>query len=212
VEDTGMGMDEHTRTRIFEPFFTTKGREKGTGLGLAVVYGIVKHHNGAIDVHSAPGQGTLFRIFLPLPEAREAGVSNSPSVTVASTKGTETVLFVEDEDLLLELMRTLLEEEGYTVMVARDGLEAINCYQAHQNEIDIVVTDMGLPQLGGWEVLTQIRQINPSAKVLLASGYLDPEMKNRVMQAGAADVLQKPYVPTELFETIRRLCDTPRSK
>jgi two-component system, cell cycle sensor histidine kinase and response regulator CckA len=207
VQDTGMGMDEATRKRIFEPFFTTKIRDGGTGLGLAVVYGIVNHHGGAIEVDSNPGQGTSFRLYLPLPAEVPAKAASSPEQSGLQTAGTERILFVEDEELLLELMKELLQEQGYKVIPARDGLEAVDIFGKRHEEIDLVVTDIGLPGLGGWEVFLRIREIEREAKVLLASGYLEPEIKNKLLRAGATDLIQKPFVPSELFQKIRRALD-----
>lgn len=211
VNDTGTGMDEMTKSRIFEPFFSTKLREGGTGLGLAVVYGIINHHGGSIEVDSSPGAGTTFRVYLPLATDVPAPSPLVSNVKNVSFQGCERIMFVEDEELLLELMKTLLEEQGYDVLAVHDGLEAVEIFAKRHQEIDLVVTDVGLPGLGGWEVFTRMRQIDPKAEVLLASGYMEPEMKNKFLQAGARDILQKPYVPNELFHKIRRALDGVQS-
>lgn len=209
VRDNGVGMDSQTRARIFEPFFTTKGREGGTGLGLAVVYGIVNHHGGTIEVDSDPGRGTMFKLTFPVTSKERENEPAEFASIAQNLIGSERILFVEDEELLLDLMRELLQEQGYRVIVAKDGLEAIEVFSKQRAEIDLVVTDMGLPGLGGWEVFLRIREIDPNAKVLLASGYLDPDMKAKMLRAGAADLLQKPYVPSELFQRIRKALDQP---
>jgi signal transduction histidine kinase len=210
VQDSGMGIDEAAVGRIFEPFFSTKHKDGGTGLGLAMVYGIIQNHKGFIDLATQKGAGTTFSIYLPISARAEQSASESeldpPPQPDPETAG-ETILFIEDEELLLELMKTLLEEKGYRVLTARDGQEGISTFKKHREQIGLVVTDMGLPTLGGWEVFLQIRENDPNAKVLLASGYLDPELKSKILKAGARDFVQKPYVPSELFSRIRRSLD-----
>ncbi|MGV3774648.1 MAG: response regulator [Verrucomicrobiales bacterium] len=210
IQDSGIGIDEETIQLIFEPFFSTKQKEGGTGLGLSMVYGIVQNHKGFVDVQSARGAGTLFNVYLPQSSTTEgAFLQSAPDHphNSDSKNANETILFIEDEDLLLDLMQTLLEEKGYRVLTARDGQEGIAMFKQNQNQISLVVTDMGLPTLGGWEVFLQIRQNDPTAKVLLASGYMDPELKSKILKAGARDFVQKPYVPSELFTRIRRALD-----
>ncbi len=209
VKDTGTGMTPQVQARIFEPFFTTKEREKGTGLGLAVGYGIIRAHHGFIDVESEPGQGSCFRVYLPVEEA-QAGHSTHESAPLAGcTDGKETILLVEDETLLQELLKALLSDKGYKIITASDGLEAVETFRRHQNEINLVLTDMGLPRLGGWEACLQMQKIRPQIPVVLASGYLDPNLKNNLLKQGARDFVQKPYVPQELFRRIRQILDSP---
>lgn len=201
VEDTGTGMDEATKGRIFEPFFTTKAPGKGTGLGLSVVYGIVEGHRGFIDVQSAVGRGTSISMYFPVLPVEE---STSPAKLYAEpTRGSgEVVLLVEDEEMLLDLLQALLEENGYQVLTAKDGMEAVEVYQSHIEEISIVLSDMGLPKLGGWEAFRRMREMNPNIRCILASGYFDPDLRLDMIKEGAIDFVQKPYIPNVILARI----------
>jgi two-component system, cell cycle sensor histidine kinase and response regulator CckA len=212
ISDTGTGMDEMTRTRIFEPFFTTKSTEKGTGLGLAVVYGVVRSHQGFIDVVTQPGRGTTFLLYLPALPIGEVFPDKPSRLIQESNGGTETLLLVEDEELLLDLMKTVLEEKGYTIHTATDGLEAVEKFAAHASQTALALVDMGLPRLGGWEACLQMRRINPKVRVVLASGYLEPELKHELLHSGAADFIQKPYIPEEVIGRIRKVLDDRRNQ
>jgi CheY-like chemotaxis protein len=208
VTDTGIGMDEATRQRIFEPFFTTKSIGKGTGLGLSVVFGIVQHHNGFIDVRSIPGEGTSFVLYFPITErAPEIGQRVSKSIEEIPG-GTETILVIEDEEMLKDLVKVSLVSKGYTVLTAEDGMQGVEMYQSRQKEIAVVLSDVGLPLLSGPDVFRKIREINPEAKVILASGYFDPEMKSEMFKAGLKNFIQKPYMPDEVLQKIREVIDT----
>ena len=206
VIDTGIGMDEVTKTRMFEPFFTTKAAGKGTGLGLSMVYGVVKAMRGFIDVESARGSGTSVRLFLPAGAATEEIPAALPDLDAPVGRG-ETVLLVEDEEMLLDLLQTLLEEHGYNILVARDGEEAIDVYTAHQDTISVVLSDMGLPKLGGWEVFQRLRKLNPDIKCVLASGFFDPDLKAEMISEGAKDFVEKPYIPNLILSRIRDVID-----
>jgi CheY-like chemotaxis protein len=206
VADTGEGMDEDTRKRIFEPFFTTKGVGKGTGLGLSTVFGIVESHHGFIDVESEVGKGTTFRIFFPVQRKTRETVDINKQVGEV-TGGSETILFVEDEDALRELVKVVLITKGYTVLTANDGAEAINVYEKNHSEVKLVLTDLGLPILSGQEVVRKLNQINNSVKILIASGFLDPEVKSEMFKWGVKGFVQKPYQPDELLRTIRKVLD-----
>ena len=208
VSDTGTGMDEATKQRIFEPFFTTKDVGKGTGLGLALVHGIVENHHGFIDVATEPGKGTTFSIYLPVEERPIESHGTSKKAMEDVPGGTETILLIEDEEMLGELARAFLVSKGYTVLTARDGEEGVEVFSRHQKEISVVVTDMGLPKLGGEEVLKRIRGIDPKAKVILASGFIDPETKSEMYKAGAKRFIQKPYSHDEVLQAIRQVIDT----
>jgi len=203
VSDTGVGMDETTRRRIFEPFFTTKEHGKGTGLGLSIVYGIVKQHRGHIGVSSARGQGTTFRIHLPLTAAVEVGPP--PTAPELVRGGTETLLVAEDHDDVRGLVRSILEGAGYRVLLARDGEEAVRLHQAHAQEIALCLFDAVMPRLGGREALEEIRAQRPDRRALLMSGYV-PD-RSGATTSGDVPVLTKPVVPRELLRRVREALD-----
>lgn len=208
VADTGIGMDEATRKRIFEPFFTTKDIGKGTGLGLATVFGIVENINGFIDVQSTVGKGTTFTIYFPVPEhAPEVSQTNDKQI-MEIRGGTETILLIEDEEMLRELVKTVLITKGYTVLTAEDGVHGVEMYRRHEHEISLVLSDMGLPLLSGQDVVKNIRDINPAAKVIIASGFIDPKVKSEMSQSGIEHFIQKPYLQDELLLKVREVLDT----
>ena len=211
VKDTGMGMDEATRVRIFEPFFTTKELGHGTGLGLSVVFGIINSHHGFIDVESSPGNGTTFHLYFPIPP----GFKQSDKVETKKVElvkgGTETILFVEDEEMLRDLVKSSIEENGYAVITAQDGVEAVNLFRQHKDSIALVLCDMGLPKLGGWEAFKIMKEIRPKVNVIFASGYLDPGLKAEILKGGARDFVQKPYDPNEIMKRIREVIDRNKS-
>jgi PAS domain S-box-containing protein len=207
VEDNGMGMDEATRNRIFEPFFTTKELGKGTGLGLAVVYGVVKSHHGLIDVRSSCGAGTTLSLYLPVQSRTIVPASPASPDRSEPRGGSETVLLVEDEEMLRELLTSLFEEHGYRVLAAKDGAEGVEIYRSNKDCIALVLSDMGLPKLGGWEMFQQMMALNPRVKAILASGYFDPNLKMTMMKAGAKDFIQKPYVSDLVLERVRDVID-----
>jgi two-component system, cell cycle sensor histidine kinase and response regulator CckA len=206
VTDTGHGMEEVTKSRIFEPFFTTKEQGQGTGLGLSVAYGIVTSHGGFIDVTSETERGTTFRIYLPFADSyrgkmgidRPEGTAELDSVTSTG----HVVLFVEDEVRQLELMRKTLEKAGYRVLVATDGVEAIEIFLQHKHEISVVVLDLGLPKLNGWEALQKMRKADPTLKPILASGYISSEMESALAEGELSALLMKPYRPDEILEKV----------
>ena len=201
VGDTGVGIDEATKARIFEPFFTTKAPGKGTGLGLSVVYGIVDSHHGFIDVDTTPGIGTSVSLYFPVVPVDEPTASENKDVEYVHGAG-ETVLLVEDEEMLLDLLQALLEENGYKVLTAKDGMEAVEVYKSHVDEISIVLSDMGLPKLGGWEAFRRMREMNPAIRCILASGYFDPDLRMDMIKEGAIDFVQKPYIPNVILARI----------
>ncbi|MGA9364954.1 MAG: PAS domain S-box protein [Bacteroidota bacterium] len=205
VMDTGVGMNEATRCRIFEPFFTTKEGGNGTGLGLSVAYGIMKNHRGFIDVESEPGIGTTFNLYLPV--AQDAPGHFEELDQDEAPGGTETILVIEDDEVLLGLIGVLLKEKGYKVLVARDGSEAIDIYREHCHEVALVFADMGLPILGGWEAFSRIKELNPQVKVIFTSGYLDSSAKSELLKGGARDFIQKPFEPERLLGRFRQVLD-----
>jgi CheY-like chemotaxis protein len=204
VADTGPGIEGGTLERVFEPFFTTKPPGEGTGLGLAVVYGVVKDHAGVIDVESALGKGAIFRIYLPAREAEESAEdSKHPSPAAeAALRHRVTVLLADDEENQLRLMERFLRAAGFEVLTARDGVEAIDLHRHHCGNIDVAVLDLGLPKLSGWESYRAMQSSDPSLKVLFASGYIEPEIKADIENTPSADIVKKPYRPDELVAKI----------
>jgi len=201
VIDSGVGMDDATKQRIFEPFFTTKPAGKGTGIGLSVVYGIVDSHHGFIDVESKPGQGATVSLYYPVLPVPSSAPPAKEVVEPERGLG-ETVLVVEDEEMLLDLLKVFLEENGYKVLTAADGMEAVEVYEKHVQEIRVVLSDMGLPKLGGWEAFRRMKLINPSVRCILASGYFDPDLRTEMINEGAVDFVQKPYIPSVILSYI----------
>ena len=200
VSDTGMGMDEKTRERIFDPFFTTKGIGRGTGLGLAMVYGIIKGHGGVIHVYSEPGHGTTFHIHLP---ASEKSVVKEKTVSGAILKGTETILLVDDEKMVLEVSKEILESLGYRVFAAGSGQEAIGVYMEKKGRIDLVILDMIMPGMSGGETFDRLREIHPGIAVLLSSGYSVNGQAQEILDRGCRGFLQKPFTTEILSKKIR---------
>ena len=207
VKDTGSGMDAALRNRIFEPFFTTKGVGKGTGLGLAIVYGIVRNHNGFIDVDSEVGRGTSFRLYFPMARAEEnPAVDEAPKREVSPPRranGGATVLVVEDEEKMVYLLRKALLRNEYNVLVASDGEQAIDLYHRRKQDIAVVLLDIGLPKIAGLDVILRMKEENPNVKVIVASGYIDPDFKSRMQRAGVQGFIEKPYNPDAV---VRMLC------
>ncbi|HUI29263.1 MAG TPA: PAS domain S-box protein [Candidatus Acidoferrales bacterium] len=204
ISDTGVGMDEQTQGRIFEPFFTTKEHGKGTGLGLSLVFGIMESHNGFVTFHSELGRGTTFHCCFPVPDE----TLELPRVEEATTGevpgGDETILVIEDEELLRELLKEILEPKGYTVLAAEDGEKGIAAYRKHGKEIALVISDLGLPKFGGDELYRRLIKENPHVRVILSSGYIEPGMKAKILKEGIRDFIQKPYNPTDILRAIRQ--------
>lgn len=210
VSDSGIGMDESIRERIFEPFFTTKDKGRGTGLGLSVVYGIVKNHNGFVEVVSTPMAGTSFRLYFPAAFLDDIGKARALHVIAETTSPPDaagTVLIAEDEITMLQLLERIFIRRGYTILKAADGQTALDLYQQHKDEISVILLDMGLPKISGRDVLLKIRSENPNVKVIVTSGYIDPATKADIDSAHVR-FLDKPYTPTDVFETLRSLTET----
>ncbi|MBU2550093.1 MAG: response regulator, partial [Proteobacteria bacterium] len=208
VIDTGQGMDEETRQRIFEPFFSTKGLGQGTGLGLAVVYGIVRNHAGHIHCYSEPGRGTSFKIYLPALEAGVKKVSGRRPLSAKLPVGDETILFVDDDPLIMSVGQGLLERQGYQVIKAMNGEEAIEAYKELGQAIQLVVLDLSMPGMGGMRCLKELIQMDPGVKVLVASGYSGEASIQETLDAGARSYIAKPFSLAELATTVRRIIDS----
>jgi signal transduction histidine kinase/CheY-like chemotaxis protein len=202
VRDTGQGMDEETKAKIFEPFFTTKGLSRGTGLGLASVYGIVKAHGGYIEVASEVGIGTTFEIHLPATQA-SAEVSLESDKTIDSGSGT--VLLVDDEETVLAVGAEMLSRMRYTVLQASGGEEAVRLFQEAHEGIDLVILDLIMPDMGGGEVFDRLTKIDPSVKVLLASGYSMDGKAAEILKRGCDDFIQKPFDMALLSQKVNGL-------
>ena len=204
VTDTGVGMDKATRERIFEPFFTTKEMGRGTGLGLASAYGIIKNHSGFINVYSEKGHGTTFNIYLP---ASEKEIIEEKKAAVDTLRGTEAVLFVDDEEMIIEVASEVLENLGYNVLTARSGKEACEIYEKNKEQIDIVLLDMIMPDISGSDTYDSLKEIDPDIKVLLSSGYSINGQATEIMDRGCNGFIQKPFKMKELSQKLREILD-----
>ncbi|MGC9950514.1 MAG: response regulator [Bryobacteraceae bacterium] len=210
ISDTGMGMDADTQVHLFEPFFTTKGPGKGTGLGLATAYGIVKQSGGAISVYSEPGRGTTVKIYLPSAEAKAAaeGTAQTPA---AALRGSETILVLEDEARVRKLVCEVLAGRGYQVLEAVRGEEAIRMAAEHHGSVHLLLTDVVMPEMSGPQVLEQIRARHPNMKVLFMSGYTDEAMVHHGILDSGAPFLQKPFLPDALARKVREVLTSSAS-
>ncbi len=203
VRDTGVGMSKQVKSHIFEPFFTTKERSKGTGLGLSVVYGVVNNHRGFIQVESEPNAGTTFTVYLPVEHSAEEAGGGIVAKAPRKQNAPQTILLVEDEEMLRDLGVTILESEGYRVIAAKDGMEAVELFEAHRDDIGLVVCDLGLPRLGGREAFLKMKESRPAVRAIVASGYLEPMIRSEMLKAGVLDTIQKPYDFNDLLTKIR---------
>ncbi len=204
LTDTGIGMDNATRQRIFEPFFTTKKMGRGTGLGLASVYGIVCNHGGIIEVDSELGKGATFRIYLP---AAAETVVRERETTQDIRKGMETILLVDDESMIIDVAQGMLHKLGYRTFVARSGLEAVSLFKEKQAEIDLVLLDLIMPEMGGGEVFTAVKEIRKDIKVILSSGYSLDGKAGEIMARGCNGFIQKPFNMSQISTLIREVMD-----
>jgi PAS domain S-box-containing protein len=205
LRDTGIGMDEKTQKRIFEPFFTTKRLGRGTGLGLASVYGIIKNHGGFINVDSEKGKGTTFNVYLP---ASEKDFEIKPELSAGFQKGSGTVLLVDDEEVIVDVGQEILKSMGYRVVTARSGREAIEIFdKAHYltSVPDLIILDMIMPEMGGGETYDRLKEINPQVKVLLSSGYGIDGQATEILKRGCDGFIQKPFKISELSQSIKRV-------
>jgi nitrogen-specific signal transduction histidine kinase/ActR/RegA family two-component response regulator len=205
VSDTGHGMDREALNRIFEPFYTTKGTGKGTGLGLAVVYGIVKQHGGYINCYSEPGVGTTFKIYLPVIQIEAESKTALDKATLAG--GTETVLLVDDEESIRDLGKRILERSGYTVLTAGNAKEALGIYTKDRDKISLVILDLIMPEMGGKQCLEELLRINPQAKVLIATGLAANGLTREAIDMGGKGLVGKPYNVEEMLRAVRKVLD-----
>ena len=211
VSDNGCGMDEKTKARIFEPFFTTKEKGRGTGLGLSTVYGIVTQSGGNIWVYSEPGEGTVFKVFLPQCEQGSEAAAKVPVDTVVP-RGSETILLVEDEDIVRGLARQILEEAGYNVLDARGGEEAIRLCRERPGPIDLLLTDVVMPDTSGKEVAERLTRLRPATRVLYMSGYTDDAIVHHGVLDSDVEFIQKPFTPVALARKVREVLDAVNGK
>jgi two-component system, cell cycle sensor histidine kinase and response regulator CckA len=205
VTDTGCGMDEATMSRLFEPFFTTKEVGKGTGLGLATAYGIVAQSGGHLRAESEPGRGSTFRVYLPRVDA-EVPRDAAPA---APRRGSETILVAEDEEMVRELVSAVLGQQGYAVLPARDGEEALRLAEEHEGSIPLLVTDVVMPRMGGIDLAVRLRSRRPGIRVLFVSGYTDTAGKPLGVPEPGTEFLHKPFLPSVLASRVRSLIDSP---
>jgi PAS domain S-box-containing protein len=205
ITDTGVGMDEKTKERIFEPFFTTREMRRGTGLGLASAYGIMKGHGGFIDVYSEVEQGTTFTLYLP---ASEKGKISAETMSAEIAEGDETILFVDDEEIVAHVSKEIMEELGYSVITARNGSDAVKIYRSRKDEIDLVILDMIMPEMGGGETFDNLKLINPQVKVILSSGYSIDGQAMEIMKRGCHGFIQKPFSIKSLSGKVREVLDS----
>ncbi len=205
IIDTGIGIPKENIDKVFEPFFSTKAKGKGTGLGLSMVYGVIKNHGGFIELQSKEGKGTKFDIFLP---ATTLKPEESQVVELEARGGKETILLVDDEEIIRNLAKDILEFKGYRIVLARDGFEAINIYKQANKNIDLVILDMIMPKLGGKETFRKLKEINPSIKCILSSGYTKETIAREILEEGVLGFVQKPYRVSELSSIVRTAIDS----
>jgi CheY-like chemotaxis protein len=203
ISDTGSGMDGDTLAHVFEPFFTSQSPAGRKGLGLSIVYGIVKQNGGVVRVSSEPGLGTTVKVFLP----RTEGETETANAADASLQGDETILLVEDEDGVRELLYKVLTEHGYTVIEARHGRDALSVAAGHSEPIQLLLTDVVMPEMGAGELAEQLLAQRPDLKVLFISGYTNDEVVRRGVSGHEAAFIQKPFQPEELMRKVREVLD-----
>ncbi len=204
VTDTGVGIDDRAKERIFEPFFTTREMGHGRGLGLASAYGIIRGHQGIINIYSEEGQGTTFNIFLPATEKTAVKETVPPKGLLV---GSETILFVDDEDVIIDVNREILESLGYKVVAAKSGQEALEVYRKLQSKINLIILDMIMPGMDGEATYDSLKKVNPEIRVILSSGYSKNEQAKAILEKGCQAFIQKPFSISDLSMTIRQVLD-----
>jgi len=201
VTDNGSGIEPAIIERIFEPFFTTKERGKGTGLGLAVIHGIVKNHGGSIYVHSKPGEGTTFEVYLPVSEHKNEVTVNEVEIPVT---GHAAILLVDDEEMLTEVNGSILETLGYSVTACGSGAEALRIFSDNPEAVDLVITDMTMPGMTGLHLASEIKKIKPRIPIILCTGYNEQLTKEKAVESGIFDIVMKPFTAAELGQAVQR--------
>ncbi|MBN1532809.1 MAG: PAS domain S-box protein [Spirochaetes bacterium] len=206
VEDSGVGMRPEVRERIFDPFFTTKDMDSGTGLGLPIVYNIVKEHHGFIDVSSVPGKGSLFTVYLP--ELKDGSTATETGETRGEiVRGSGRILVVDDEEVILRISRRMLEQCGYQVITSNSAPQGIEMYRRDHEGIDAVILDMSMPKMSGLKVFEHLKEIRPSVRVLLASGQMENELIQKAIESGIGGFIQKPYTAEELSQRLKQILE-----
>jgi CheY-like chemotaxis protein len=205
VRDTGQGMDQSTKAQLFEPFFSTKG-EMGTGLGLSTVYGIVKQHGAHIWVYSEPGNGAVFKIYFPISTTRE-NIENSQLKRPIDVRGNECILLVEDNVEVRNLAENILRRQGYELLIANNGIEALEILDSVKFSIDLMLTDVVMPQMNGRELYEQAIERQPDLKVIYMSGYMDDIISRHGISEGEINFIQKPFAVSKLTQYVRKVLD-----
>jgi CheY-like chemotaxis protein len=207
VADTGHGIEKEVQDRMFEPFFTTKAPGRGTGLGLSMVYGIVKNHHGHIECDSAPGVGTRFNIYFPVSKSENALKDERSTTKEKLSTGNETILVIEDDEAVLDALKRMLEHFGYSIITASNGEEAIDIYLVEQERIDLVILALNMPGMGGRKCLERLLEITPDLKTIITSGYSSAASVEGISKSGTFVFIEKPYLHEDLLRTIREVVD-----